>query len=88
MIDDDDSAGVCTRVWRVSTSDQDHQRGQIDARLILGVLALILVAGPLATTAVDIQSSLAATPAFSWVSAGAIALLFVAIIVAGLLGVE
>jgi hypothetical protein len=88
MADDNDSAERCTPLERVSNTDQNLQRGQIDGRLILGAFVVIVLAGPLATAAVDIQSSLATTPAFTWFSATVIALLIVATIVAAALGTE
>jgi hypothetical protein len=74
-------------------SEQDStekmtERGLVEPRIILGAFALLLVAGPLVTLGIKIQSSLAATPAFSWLSAGLIAFLLVAIVVARLLGLE
>jgi hypothetical protein len=49
---------------------------------------LIIIAGPLIAAAVDIQSSLASTSAFSWFSGGVIALLIVATVVAAALGMD
>ena len=71
-----------------STGQKMTERGLIEPRIILGAFALLLVAGPLVTLGIEIQSSLAATPAFSWLSAGLIAFLLVAIVVARLLGLE
>jgi hypothetical protein len=54
----------------------------------MGTIVLIVLAGPLTAAAVDIQSSLASTPAFSWISAGVIALLIIAAMAAAALGLE
>ncbi len=64
------------------------QRGQADPQTIMGVFVLFVLAGPLITVAFDIQSSLASSPAFSWLSGGVIALLIIATIVAAALGLE
>jgi len=88
MTDDEDGAGHCTSFKRVSNTTQDRQRGQITGRLVLGVFVALVLAAPLATIAVDIQSSLAATSAFSWVTAGIIALLTVGAMAAKALGLE
>jgi hypothetical protein len=64
------------------------ERGQIDFRLLLGAIVLIVIAGPLAAAATEIQSSLASTPMFSWFSAAVIALLIVAAIAAAALGLD
>jgi len=88
MTDDEDSAGHCTSFERVSNNTQDRQRGQISGRLVLVAFVTLVLAGPLATIAVDIQSSLATTSAFSWVTAGIIALLIVGAMAAKALGLE
>jgi len=85
MTDDEDYAGHCTPLGRVSNTDQHRQHGQVDGRLILGAFVVAGLAGPLATAAVDIQSSLAAVPGFSWLTATAVALLIVAAMVAAVL---
>lgn len=64
------------------------ERGQIDPRYIVGAIVLVFLAKPLAAAAFDIQSSLASTPVFSWFWSSVIALLFVAAIVAAVLGLE
>ena len=64
------------------------ERGSVEPRIILGAFALLAVAGPLVTLGVEVQSNLAATSAFSWLSAGLVAFLLVAIVVAQLLGLE
>ncbi|MDS0284443.1 hypothetical protein [Haloarcula onubensis] len=82
MTADDESAGHCTPVERVLHTDQVQQRGQVDGRLIRGAVVAIVFAVPLSTAAVDIQSSLAAVPGFSWLTAAVVALLLVAAMVA------
>jgi uncharacterized membrane protein YdcZ (DUF606 family) len=72
----------------MKTDTRKNRRGQIEPRFILGMFVLIVIAGPLITAAVDMQSSLASTPAFSWFSGGVIAILFVAAVVAAVLGIE
>ncbi|WP_336339495.1 hypothetical protein [Haloarcula brevis] len=88
MVDDEDSARRCTSSEHVLNTDQNLQRGQSDGRFILGAFVVVVIAGPLATAAIDIQSSLAAVPGFSWLSASFIALLIVSVIVAAALGIE
>jgi len=85
MTADDESAGHCTPIERVSNTDQDRQRGHVDERVVLGAFVALVLAVPLATAAVDIQSSLAAVPNFSWLTATIIALLIVATMVAAVL---
>jgi len=85
MTDDGNRAGHCTQLGRVSNTDQHRQRGQVDGRLILGAVVAIVFTVPLATAAVDIQSSLAAVPGFSWLTAMVVALLVVAAMVAAVL---
>ena len=85
MTDTEDRAGHYAPLGRVSSTDQHRQRGQVDGRLIFGALVIAGLAGPLATAAVDIQSSLAAMPGFSWLTATAVALLIVAAMVATVL---
>jgi hypothetical protein len=85
MTDDEDRAGHCTPLGRVSNTDQNRQRGQVDGRLILGAVVVTGLAGPLATAAVDIQSSLVAVTGFSWLTATVVALLIVAAMVAAVL---
>jgi len=68
--------------------ETNRARGQINPRIILGVFVVVVITGPLVGAAVDIQSSLASTPAFSWFTAGVIALLFVATIIAAALGLD
>lgn len=63
-------------------------RGQINPSLILGAFILIVIAGPLIAVGVDIQTSLASTPAFSGLTAGVIALLIIAAFAAAALGLE
>lgn len=77
-----------SQLHNVKTDANGRQRGQIDLRLILGVFVLIVIAGPLAAAAIDIQASLASTPAFSWFSGGVIALLIVGAVAAAALGLE
>lgn len=63
-----------------------RSRAQVEPRTILGVFVLIIIAGPLLAVGTDIQSALASTQAFSWFSAGVMALLIVAAVVAAVLG--
>jgi len=58
MVTDEDSAGRCTPLEKASRTDQGQQRRQLDGRDILGTVIAGILAGPLATTAVDIQSHL------------------------------
>ncbi|WP_204366201.1 hypothetical protein [Halosimplex carlsbadense] len=88
MSDQQERARQQTSMHSVNTNASGAQRGQISPRFILGVFVLIVIAGPLANAAIDIQSSLASTPAFSWLSAGVIAILIVAAIIAAALGEE
>jgi len=81
----DESAGHCTPFERVSNTDQDRQRGHVDGWLVIGAFIALVLAVPLATAAVDIQSSLAAVPGFSWLTATIIAVLIVAAMVAAVL---
>lgn len=82
----EDSARLYTRMQNAERSET--QRGQVDPQRIVGVFVLVVIAGPLAGAAFDIQSSLASTPAFSWFSAGVIAILIVAAVVVAALGFE
>ncbi|UTF55831.1 hypothetical protein [Natronosalvus rutilus] len=61
-----------------------RSRGQVTPRLILGGFVLVLIAGPLAAAAVDIQDRLASTSTFSPLAAAVIALLIIAVIVAAI----
>lgn len=77
-----------SKLHSVKTDSSDTQRGQIDLRLIFGAFVLIVIAGPLAAAAINLQASLASTPTFSWFSGGVIALLIVAAVAAALLGLD
>jgi hypothetical protein len=88
MSDIQERARQQTLMHSANTNANRTQRGQITPRFILGAFVLIVIAGPLAAAAVDIQSSLASGPGFSWFSAGVMALLIVAAIVAAALGLE
>lgn len=59
-----------------------ESRGQVTPRLLLSGFVLILIAGPLAAAAVDIQSGLASAQGFSPLTAALLALLIIAAIVA------
>lgn len=61
-------------------------RGQTTPRLILSGFVLVVLAGPLAAAAVDIQQGLASTPPFSTLQAAVIALAFVGVIVTAIFG--
>lgn len=52
--------------------------------LVIGGFVLVLIAEPLAAAAVDIQEGLASTPAFSQLTAGVVAFLIIAAIVAAI----
>ena len=65
-----------------------NDRAQIDPRLVLGGGVLLILAGPLIIVALDIQSALASTPAFTGVSAAIIAILLVTAIAAAALGLD
>lgn len=67
---------------------RNSNRAQIDPRMILGGGVLLILAGPLVVVAVDIQSALASTPAFTGLSAGLIAILLVLAIAAAALGLD
>ncbi|WP_152419890.1 hypothetical protein [Natrialba hulunbeirensis] len=76
---------------RLQSTERDAnegRRGQINPQFILGAFVLIVLAGPLATIAIDLQSAFASAPGFSWLSATVIALLIVAAMVAAALGIE
>lgn len=88
MSDRKDRALLRAQLHRIEPDTSGTQRGQVDPQLIMGAFVLIVIAGPLIAAAVDIQSSLASTPAFSWFTGGVIALLIVAAIVAAALGLE
>ncbi|MFB9813617.1 MULTISPECIES: hypothetical protein [Haloarcula] len=61
MVEDEDSAQRCTPSEHVSNTDQNLQRGQSDGRLILGAFVVVIIAGPLATAAVDSPSGCSST---------------------------
>lgn len=77
MVTDEDSAGRCTPLEKASHTNQGRQRGQIDGRYVLGAFIAVILANPLATAAIDIQSQLS-TAGFSWLSATLLAGLIVA----------
>lgn len=62
----------------------ERSRGQITPRMILGGFVLVLIVGPLASAAVDIQDGLASTPAFSPLTAAVLTFLIIAAIVAAI----
>lgn len=88
MSSDKDCPSLWTRPRGVWNTDQKQDRGQIDARHILGAFIVIVLVGPLATVAIDIQSSLASRPEFSWLFATIIALLIVGAVLAAALGLN
>ena len=88
MSDRQDRVLLHARLQSGETNASGTERGQITPRVIFGAFVLIIVARPLAGAAVNIQSALASTPAFSWVSGGVVALLIVATIAAAVLGLE
>lgn len=61
-----------------------ESRGQVTPRLILGCFIFVLIAGPLASAAIDIQEELASTPAFSPLTSAVLALLIIGAIVAAI----
>ena len=86
----DRNGGILQRLWSscVEIASKERHRGQIEPRTIMGVIVLLIIAGPLAAADVDIAVSLASTPILSWFSAVVITLLIVAAIVAAALGWE
>jgi len=82
----EDSADRCTPMERVSYTNQNRQRGQIDEQYVLGAFIAVILASPLATAAVDIQYHLSAVTGFSWLSATLLAGLIVAMMVPAALG--
>lgn len=88
MADRQNRTRLRTRSHSEETMVNGTQRGQVEPRHIFGFIILIVIAPALITAAVDIQSSLASTPAFTWFSASVIAILIVAALVAAALGLE
>lgn len=88
MSDRQDRSTIRPGLSGENNSQHGTDRGQIDPRLIVGCFVLIIIAGPLVASIVDIQSALASTPTFTGVSAAVIALLLLATIVAGILGLD
>ena len=80
MVTDEDSAGRCTPLEKALHTNQGRQRGQIDGRYVLGAFIAVVLADPLATTAIDVQSQ-PSTAGFSWLSATLLAGLMVAAMV-------
>jgi len=85
MVTDEDGAGRCTLLEKASRTDQGRQRRQLDGRDILGRVIAVILAGPLATAAVDIQSHLS-TAGFSRLSATLRAGLIVIMVTAAAVG--
>ena len=81
----ENSADRCTPMARVSYTDRNRQREQIDGQYVLGAFIAVILAGPLATAAVEIQYHLPAVTGFSWLSATLLAGLIVAVLVAAAL---
>jgi len=81
----EDSADRCTPIARVSYTDQNRQRGQIDGQYVLGAFIAVILASPLATAAVEMQHHLSEVTGFSWLSATLLAGLIVAVMVAAAL---
>lgn len=75
-------------VWLKSLKNEmeGKSRGKVSPQFIIGVIVVIIIAPALVAAAVDIQSSLSGTPAFTWFSAAVVAILIVAAIVAAVLG--
>lgn len=71
-----------------TANTQGSDRGSIDLRTVVGIFLLLVVAGPLASATIDIQSSLASTPAFSWVEATAVAILILVGVGAAVVGLD
>lgn len=62
-------------------------RGQIDPGHVIVAMILMVIIVPLIPVVLEIQSALASTPMFSWLTAGLFALLLVAgLVAAGLEG--
>lgn len=66
----------------------DGQRGQVDARFILGLIVLVFIGGELLQAASNFQKGLAAMSGVSWLESGAIALCFLGALIAMILGIE
>jgi hypothetical protein len=81
----EDSADRCTPIARVSYTDQNRQRGQIDGQYVLGAFIAVILASPLATAVVKMQYHLSAVTGFSWLSATFLAGLIIAVTVAAAL---
>ena len=71
-----------------SCSWKNADRGQTLPRLVVGGFVLAIVAVPLLSAMTDFQDGLASTPVFSPLSATVIALLLLAALVAGILGLD
>lgn len=69
---------------QTGTPTPEESRGQVSPQTVLGVFVLVLIIGPLAALAVDLQQGLAESPAFSPGWAAVIAFLLIAAIVASL----
>lgn len=78
--------GTSLRAWSPSEDRPTGHRGQINVQLLFGLVVLLLIGGALVTAATKLQAGLAASPAFSWIQASIIALLFLMAVVAMILG--
>ena len=70
---------------RVSYTNQNQQRGQIDEQHRLGAFVAVILASPPATAAVEMQHHLSTVTGFSWLSATVFAGLIVTVIMAATL---
>jgi hypothetical protein len=82
MIEDESNVVYCSPKEYVMHIYWDRQRGQPDASTILKVITGGIVAVPLAISAGDIQSQLAAVSGFSGLLASLITLLIISTILA------
>ncbi|MGB9951140.1 hypothetical protein ACOZ4F_01885 [Haloarcula marismortui] len=81
----ENSADRCTPMERVSYTNQNRQRGQIDEKYGLGAFVAVIPVSPPATAAVKMQHHLSALAGFSWLSVTVLARQVVTIIVAATL---
>lgn len=69
---------------QTGTPALEESRGQVTPQLVICVFVLIVLAGPLAAAAIDLQQGLAVSPAFTAVEAAFIAFLIIAAIIAAI----
>jgi len=76
------------RTWKDNDATASSQRGQIDVRLVVGLIVLVLIGGALVGAVNDLQAGLAVSSAFLWLEATVGAGLFLVALVAMVLGIE